>query len=53
MPAGSPQPRGPFGPGRPPQRRPPDPRNLSRLLYIAVALIALLLLFVAVRAAFN
>jgi hypothetical protein len=40
-------------PGRRPQRRPPDPRSISRLLYIAVALIALLLLYVAIRAALS
>jgi hypothetical protein len=52
MPGPNPDPRRPHPPGRPP-RRPPDPRSISRLLYIAVALIALLLLFVAIRAALH
>ena len=52
MPDRSPDQRGPHPLGRP-QRRPPDPRSISRFLYIAVALIALLLLYVAVRAALS
>jgi hypothetical protein len=52
MPRPSPDPGGPHPLGRP-RRRPPDPRSISRLLYIAVALIALLLLYVAIRAALS
>jgi len=50
MPGAGADPRGPVG--RPP-RRPPDPHTISRLLYVAVAIIALLLIYVAVRAALN
>jgi hypothetical protein len=53
MPDTNADPRGPRGPARRPPRRPPDPRTLSRLLYVAVAVIALLLIFVAVRAALS
>jgi hypothetical protein len=44
---------GPRRPERRTPRRSPDPRTISRLLYVAVAVIALLLIFVAVRVALN
>jgi hypothetical protein len=49
MPTSDANARRPRGPGR----RPPDPRTIVRLLYLAVAVIALLLIYVAVRAALN
>jgi hypothetical protein len=42
--------------GRPaqrPPRRAPTPRTVSQFLYVAVAIIGLLLLYVAVRAAIG
>ena len=33
-----------------PERRPPNPRTVSTFVYIAVLVIALLLLYVAIRA---
>ena len=53
MPAPDSGARRPLGPSRRSRPEPPDSRTISRLIYIAVAVIAVLLLYVAIRSALH